>query len=206
MRPGPMSGWIGGEGWTRQRAESSVIQMMGLSPEKFGNGPTVTQLAGQGAKPRAPGCVGSSPARRRPWQGGGRQYGASGDILAASSPGLPSARCDGDRSGHLPGNGGFGPCCPPLQGAGVGGQRNQAGESRAGASGGQASHLQGAGTMVRSPGLPSEKDPGLQPAPAFPRELAVAPLASVFPSVKWKLFENGWDDAGLSTRPGTRPL
>ena len=53
--PGQASGWIGGEGWTRQRAESSVIQMMGLSAEKFGNGPTVTQPTGQGAKPRARG-------------------------------------------------------------------------------------------------------------------------------------------------------
>lgn len=180
--------------------------MMGLSPEKFGNGPTVTQPAGQGVKPRAPGRVGSSPARRHPWQGGGKQYRTSGDILAASSLALPSARCDGDRSGHLPGNGGFGPCCPPLQEAGIGGQRNQAGESGAGASGGQASHLQGAGATVRSPGLQVRETQVCSQAPAFPRELAVVPLASVFPSVKWRLFENGWDDAELSTRPGTRPL
>lgn len=36
-------------------AESSVIGMVRLSAEKFGNRPTVTQPAGEGAKPRAQG-------------------------------------------------------------------------------------------------------------------------------------------------------
>lgn len=84
--PGRVSGWIGGEGWTRRRVESGAIQMMGLSTEKFGSrAASHPQPAGRGAKPQA------RARRRRPYAEGGsgrqvraRRGGASsGGILHA---------------------------------------------------------------------------------------------------------------------------
>lgn len=48
----------------------------------------------------------------------------------------------------------------------------------------------------------SKRDPGLQPAPAFPRELALAPLASAFPSVGGSGSEMGGTMQDSAQGPG----